>query len=155
MTEPSIETLREWVETLDAEGDERLRGAELGSLDRLVRAIVRARGISPVEVLFGEIEDEAVRRAAELLYRALRLAVDRHAAGEFLAFHLPDGVEDEDDRIVLALVRAVLPDWDPLREIADAEVADAGWREENLETLLAEEGDPARRGGPVDDDVPF
>jgi hypothetical protein len=155
MTQPSIETLREWIEALEAQGDVRLRGEELRGLDRLARVIVRARGVSPVEVLFGEIEDEAVRRAAGLLYRALRLAVDRHAAGEFLSFHLPDGEKDEDDRIVLALVRTVLPDWEPLREIADAEAADAGWREENLETLLAEEGDPARRGGPVDDDVPF
>jgi hypothetical protein len=137
-----------------------MRGSEGGmNLDTLAGIVASERGTSPIEAIFGEIKDQQLRKAATLLLDAADIARRRHSP------HLVDMLlpEDETERNqVLALLRVVLPDWDPIREIEEEEAAEQKWLEEHGGELAAEveaktpqaRGD-SRKGPDFDDDIPF
>lgn len=144
-----------------------MRASEGGmDLEALAGIVASERGTSLVEAIFGAIKDERLRNAAALLLDAAAVIRQRHSP-HYLDLQLP--ADEADRNQVLALLRVVLPDWDPIREIEEEQAARQKLLEElypvpreipekPLEGIKPAERKTDGRGGKgdmFDDDIPF
>lgn len=119
-----------------------MRASEGGmNLDALAGLVATERRTTPVEAIFGEIENLEHRRAAALLYGAAMLAASGATANDLRAA-LPKERED-DAHTTLAALKVMF-------QGRDFEAEMDAWREEELKANPS-----SRRQVDFDDEIPF